>query len=160
MSSGFKTHSMPTIADTDTLPSLVLSAAIWEWQSMMPGITNCPDASIVLASAGSITFSPTPAILPSRIRIDPLTVPLVTVRMVAFLMTIGGAASTDAANAQVMITVGQAILPAAGFRAGAFGSASFIDFLPAELLLWDLPLWRSRRPGRRVPPPAPPSPPP
>ena len=59
------------MADTDTLPSLMLSAAMCEWQSMMPGITNCPAASMIWASGGIVTFSPTSAILPLRIKIDP-----------------------------------------------------------------------------------------
>ena len=32
--------------------------AMCEWQSMMPGITYCPPASIMVAPAGTITFSP------------------------------------------------------------------------------------------------------
>ena len=44
---------MLTMDDTETLPSLMLSAAMCEWQSMMPGITNWPPASITFASAGS-----------------------------------------------------------------------------------------------------------
>src|ERR1700722_12861388 len=114
ISSGFRTSSMPTMADTETLPSLILSAAMCEWQSIMPGITNLPETSTTVASAGTLTFSPTSAILPSRMRIDPvLSVPLVTVRTVAFCMTIGGAASIEAAHAPAR-------------------SRSFIDYLYPE----------------------------
>jgi hypothetical protein len=41
-----------TMDETETLPSLMPSAAMCEWQSMMPGITNCPPASMILASGG------------------------------------------------------------------------------------------------------------
>ena len=51
---------------------------------MMPGITYWPLASIIVAPAGTITFSPTSAILPSLTTIEPLRVPLVTVMTVAF----------------------------------------------------------------------------
>jgi len=37
---------MFTIEETETLPSLMLSAAMWEWQSIIPGMTNWPAASI------------------------------------------------------------------------------------------------------------------
>ena len=51
---------------------------------MMPGITNWPVASMTVAPAGIMTFSPTSAILPSCTRIEPLKVPLETVMTVAF----------------------------------------------------------------------------
>src|SRR3989304_5754142 len=50
---------------------------------MMPGITNCPEASMSLASAGIETSVPTAAIFPSRMRTVPFSiVPPVTVRIV------------------------------------------------------------------------------
>ena len=62
---------MSTMDDTETLPSLMPpSPAMCEWQSMMPGITYWPLASMMVAPAGTITFSPTSAILPSFITID------------------------------------------------------------------------------------------
>ena len=42
---------------------------------------------MTLAPVGSMTFSPTSAILPSFTRMEPLKVPLDTVMTVAFLMT-------------------------------------------------------------------------
>jgi hypothetical protein len=75
---------MPTIEETETLPSLMLSAAMCEWQSMMPGITYWPPASITLAPAGTVILVPTSAILPSRIRMEAFgIVPFVTVNTVA-----------------------------------------------------------------------------
>ena len=72
-----------TIAETLVLPSLIPpSPAICEWQSMMPGITNCPDASMIFAPGGAVTFpaSPTSVILPSFTTIEPfLIVPFATV---------------------------------------------------------------------------------
>ena len=66
--------------ETDTLPSLTPpSTAICEWQSMMPGITYWLAASIFTASAGTMTFSPASTILPSRMTIEPMKLPLVTV---------------------------------------------------------------------------------
>src|ERR1700686_2707226 len=106
----------------------------------MPGITNLPDASTIWASAGTFTLSPTSAILPSRIRIDPLlSAPLVMVRMVAFCMTMGGAASIDAASAPLR-------------------SMGFIDCLPAdhfqtEYRQWDLVYRQAGRQAEAVPPP-------
>ena len=86
MSSGSITSSMPTIDDTDTLPSLTPpSTPMCEWQSMMPGMTYLPAASITVAPLGTETLRPTSAILPLRIRIEPLSiVPCETVRIVAF----------------------------------------------------------------------------
>ena len=53
MSSGSSTSSTPTIDVTDTLPSLTPpSTAMCEWQSMMPGMTNLPAASITVAPLG------------------------------------------------------------------------------------------------------------
>ncbi len=37
---------MFTIEETETLPSLTLSTAMCEWQSIIPGMTNCPGASM------------------------------------------------------------------------------------------------------------------
>src|ERR1700731_3384642 len=141
MSSGFKTSSMPTMADTETLPSLILSAAMCEWQSIMPGITNLPETSTTVASAGTLTFSPTSAILPSRMRIDPvLSVPLVTVRTVAFCMTMGGAASIAAANA-----------PA---RSMGFIAYLLVEHFQMEHRQWELGYHPVERQVEAAPPPA------
>src|SRR5260370_34554450 len=92
---------MPTIEETETLPSLMLSAAMCEWQSIVPGIRNLPVASMTVAPAGAVIFGPTSAILPSRMRTEPWNVPFVTVRTVAFWIRIGAAANAAAlANAQ------------------------------------------------------------
>src|SRR5271170_6436901 len=90
MSSGFRTSPTLTIELTATLPSFTLpSTAICEWQSMMPGMTYMPVASITVAPAGTFTLLPTLEILPSRIRMDPSSiVPFVTVRMVACSITV------------------------------------------------------------------------
>ncbi len=71
ISSGFSTSSIDTIEETEMLPSLMLSAAMWEWQSMMPGITYWPAASMSCAPGGTSTFSPASTILPSRITTEP-----------------------------------------------------------------------------------------
>ena len=85
MSSGLMTSSIPTIADTDTEPSLMASAAICEWQSMMPGIKCWPVASMILAPDGTMTFSPTSVILPSTMMTEPMNLPaLPMVQIVAF----------------------------------------------------------------------------
>ena len=39
---------MPTMEETETVPSLMASAMMCEWQSMMPGITYLPAPSINL----------------------------------------------------------------------------------------------------------------
>src|SRR5882672_10059589 len=84
---GSKTSSMPVIELTVVPPSLIESAAIWEWQSMMPGATNLPVASTTSAPAGIGTFAPTAAILPPRSTMIPFgIVPLVAVRIVAPLI--------------------------------------------------------------------------
>src|SRR6267378_3404250 len=72
--------------ETETLPSLTLpSMAMCEWQSMIPGMTNCPAASMTWASLGALMDWPTSAILPSLIRMAPCSmVPCETVRTVAF----------------------------------------------------------------------------
>ena len=75
--------------ETETLPSLMDSAAMCEWASMMPGITNIPSASITSAPAGTSTLAPTSAIFPSRIRIAPGDrIPPVTVSTVAPRITV------------------------------------------------------------------------
>ena len=84
---GSKTSSMPVIELTVVPPSLIESAAMCEWQSMMPGETNLPAPSTTSAPAGTATFAPTAAILPSRSTIVPFwIVPLVAVRIVAPLI--------------------------------------------------------------------------
>ena len=77
---------MLAIDETEMLPSLTLpSMAMCEWQSMMPGMTNWPAASMTLAPLGALIDEPTSAIFPSLMRIEPCsTVPCETVRMVAF----------------------------------------------------------------------------
>src|SRR5438093_9500513 len=100
MSSGFRISAMFTIEETETLPSLMLSAAMCEWQSIMPGITNCPAASITCASFGALTDTPTSAILPSLIRMEPCSMfPCETVRIVAFRITMTAGTSGGAAAA-------------------------------------------------------------
>jgi hypothetical protein len=80
---GSNTSAMPVIELTVVPPSLIESAAMCEWQSMMPGDTNVPVASTMSAPAGIDTFVPTAAILPSRSRIVPFwIVPFVTVTIV------------------------------------------------------------------------------
>ena len=49
---------MLTIDETETLPSLMLSAAICEWQSMIPGIRNLPVASITMTPGEAAMFVP------------------------------------------------------------------------------------------------------
>src|ERR1035438_1699268 len=121
MSSGLSTSSMPTMEDTATAPSLMLSAAMCEWQSMMPGITNWPPASITRAPSGTSTFSLASRILPSRIRMDPWKVPLVTVSTVALRMTVVcPAPSSDA-----------------GSRASRKRAQRIIGHLPARSALLD-----------------------
>src|SRR5580704_3536264 len=90
---------MFTMDETETLPSFTLpSTAMCEWQSMMPGITYWPAASITCASFGALTEGPTSAILPSLIRMEPCSmIPWETVRMVAFWIRITDGASGGAA---------------------------------------------------------------
>ena len=55
MSSGFRTSAIFAMDETETLPSFTLpSMAMCEWQSMMPGMTNWPAASITCASFGAL----------------------------------------------------------------------------------------------------------
>src|ERR1700682_306644 len=68
---------------------------------MMPGIRYLPVASTIVAPAAAATFGPTSAIFPSRIRTDPWNVPFVTVRTVAFCITIGVAAKAALAAARI-----------------------------------------------------------
>ena len=77
---------MLAMEETAMLPSLTLpSMAMCEWQSMMPGMTNWPAASITWASFGALMDEPTSAILPSLIRMEPCSMlPCETVRIVAF----------------------------------------------------------------------------
>src|SRR5687767_4189208 len=61
-----------------------------EWLSMRPGVTNFPEPSITMASAGASTVAPTPAIFPSRKRIAPFTTRGPTaVNIVTFRITVG-----------------------------------------------------------------------
>src|SRR5690348_15676820 len=78
-----------------------LSSAMWEWESMMPGVRYLPPASMTAASAGAVRLSPTAAILPSWMRTLPfLMLPWVTVMTTAFLMrTAWCAAGADWATA-------------------------------------------------------------
>src|SRR6201993_5476670 len=91
---------MLAMEETETLPSLTPpSMAMWEWQSMIPGITNWPAASITLAPTGALIDGPTSAILPSLMRIEQFSmVPCETVRMVAFWITMTGLASGGVAR--------------------------------------------------------------
>ena len=83
MSVGSSTSSMPVIELTVVPPSLIASLAMCECASMMPGETNCPVASMTSAPAGTATFAPTAAILPSRRTTVPFgIVPFVTVSTV------------------------------------------------------------------------------
>ena len=94
MSVGLKTSSIPVIELTVVPPSLIESAAICEWQSMMPGDTNLPVASTMSAPLGIAAFAPTSVILPLRRTMVPFSiVPRVTVRMVAPLI-----ATTDSGD--------------------------------------------------------------
>ena len=70
---------MATIDETETLPSFVESRAMWVWQSISPGVTCLPLRSMIFAPIGARTLSPTSAINPFRMTIEPLNVPLVTV---------------------------------------------------------------------------------
>ena len=82
---------------------------------MMPGITYLPVASIVTAPAGALSPLPIRAILPfSSSRSVLVSVPFVTVRMVAFLMSVGGTA----------LFAGAACCAAAGTASTARSAAS------------------------------------
>src|SRR5512138_1113966 len=91
MSLGSMTSSTAVIDVTARLPSFTPPFwATWEGGSMIPGITNCPDASITVAPSGTVSAGPTATILPSLMRIDPFAmVPWDTVRIVASLITMG-----------------------------------------------------------------------
>src|ERR1700688_1487470 len=73
---------------------------------MMPGITNCPLASITSAPWGLAMDWPISAILPSRIRIEPCSiVPCDTVSIVAFwIRRIGGAAASGGSAPKALDT--------------------------------------------------------
>ena len=80
---------MRTIDVTESEPSLIASAIECECGSMMPGITNLPVASMTCAPAGAVRFLPICAILPfCRSRSVFSSLPLVTVRIVAFLISV------------------------------------------------------------------------
>ncbi len=81
------------------LPSLMLSAEMCEWQSMMPGMMYPPPASITCAPGGARTLSPAAVILPSWITTDPWNEPRVTVSTLAFWITTAGPAAASAALA-------------------------------------------------------------
>src|ERR1044071_3485296 len=98
--SGSMMSRMRTMAVTESVPSLMLpSPAVCEWQSMMPGVTHLPVASMTLAfGSRALTFGPTSTILPSRIRIEPfLIVPCEAVMMVAFCTSSSREAGADLA---------------------------------------------------------------
>src|SRR5713101_1025173 len=97
---GFMTSETPTIDDTETELSLIASSMMCEWQSMMPGMTYLPEPSRMVAPAGAAILSPMAAIFPSWRRIEPLIVPLVTVKIVAFWMSTGGSAANAGARQQ------------------------------------------------------------
>src|SRR6266567_3432246 len=100
---------MRTIAVTESEPSFTLpSTPVCEWQSMMPGVTYLPVASMTRAfGSRAFTFGPTSAILPSRIRIEPLLiVPCEAVIMVAFLIRVSDGAvavTTELAPAAIFV---------------------------------------------------------
>src|SRR2546423_1279324 len=93
MSSGLSTSAMFTIEETEMLPSFTSpSIAMCEWQSIMPGMTNWPAASITCALLGAFRFGPTSVIFPSLIRTEPCSmVPCETVMIVAFWIRRTGA---------------------------------------------------------------------
>jgi hypothetical protein len=92
---GLSTSVMRTMLVTDNDPSLIASAIMWECGSMMPGRMYFPEASITLAPAGAARLLPMFAIFPFWIsRSLFASVPFVTVRMVAFLMSVVPLAGT------------------------------------------------------------------
>ncbi len=52
------TSSMRTIDVIDSVPSLIASAAEWEWASMMPGVTYLPVPSMTFAPGRHRDVSP------------------------------------------------------------------------------------------------------
>src|SRR5437867_3287287 len=87
MSVGLSTSAMLTIDVMLEVASLCESVAMWEWQSISPGVTHLPIASIILALTGASIDLATRTNFPSRIRIEPpLMVPCETVMTLAFLI--------------------------------------------------------------------------
>src|SRR5208283_5623410 len=125
---GLMTSRMATMDETETVPSFVDSRAMWVWQSIKPGVTCLPLRSMILAPMGARTFSPTSLMSPSRMMMEPVMVPWVTVWMVAFCRTIvegeaGGAAGwarmrPQAAAAIKMVRRGFITAPSAGGGTG------------------------------------------
>ncbi|MCA1628975.1 MAG: hypothetical protein LC774_01110 [Acidobacteria bacterium] len=101
MSVGFKASRVLTIEVTESVPSLMASSAECEWQSMMPGVTYLPVASMTRTSEPARRFAPTAAIFPLRIRMsEPVSVPCEAVRIVALrIKTSPAAPTTDAESA-------------------------------------------------------------
>ena len=64
------TSRMVTMDDTFTAPSLMASAAMWEWESMMPGVTYLPVPSTTWAPPDACRWVPTAAIFPFRMRMS------------------------------------------------------------------------------------------
>ena len=64
------------ISPSSTVSTVALMAPIsvrpsWLTESIIPGYTSIPAASITAAPAGAVTSSPISTIRPSRIRMDP-----------------------------------------------------------------------------------------
>src|SRR5437763_11496956 len=74
MSVSLMTSRVRTIAETESVPSLMASSAVCEWASMMPGVTYMPVASMTLAFGPAVTSLPTATILPLRMRIEPFSI--------------------------------------------------------------------------------------
>jgi hypothetical protein len=72
---------------TESEPSLIASSIRCEWQSMIPGVTYLPVASITWHPQAAFNPLLILAILPSRIRMSVFSsVPLIAVITVAFLI--------------------------------------------------------------------------
>ena len=68
-------------------PSFVPAMAMWVWESIRPGTTKRPAASITFTPAGGAILRPIWRMIPPRTRMSPFAmIPFVTVRIVPFLM--------------------------------------------------------------------------
>src|SRR5207247_1593091 len=146
---GSKTSSMPVIELTVVPPSLMESAAMCEWQSMIPGDTNLPAASTMSAPAGIETLAPSAAILPLRSTIVPFgIVPRVTVRIVAPLIAVtaagGGAVCVCARGWTAMSTRARMA------KARRITISSTVRLLPRASSRGRWTLLLRRRPGGRL----------
>ena len=87
MSRGFSTSRVRVIDVTENAPSLIASSIECEWQSIMPGVTNLPVASITLTPAGALIPFPIFVIFPFCTRISVCSsVPRTAVITVAFFI--------------------------------------------------------------------------